>query len=394
MALKKHKISRVITRLNVGGPGKHVAWLSHELDKKGWDNELLFGPIEHNEDDMEYMCERYAVKRKLISNMLRDISLLDDFKSIINIYSAYRKFNPDIIHTHTAKGGMSGRVAAIFYKIIVNKKVKVVHTFHGHSFHGYFSKVKTKLFLIIERFLAKTITDAIITITKQQQNEILGKYKVGFKKQHHIIRLGIDLSFAQNLDNTSFRKDYNIPIEAKVFGIIGRIAPIKNHRLFIESIIHFNKNYNYQNIFFVIIGDGDKEDVEELKRFTLINNLNNLIFSGNQEVSEYFYGALDFLVLTSKNEGTPVSILESYACKIPVIATSVGGVPDLVGNNERGVLVSQNKRELAEKYNYILNKNMDKEKENAVTFVQKNYSVRSLALNVENLYLNLLGQTK
>jgi glycosyltransferase involved in cell wall biosynthesis len=289
---------------------------------------------------------------------------------------------------------MIGRVAAFFYKWMHRRTVKIVHTFHGHSFHGYFSKSKSKLFLTIERVLAKLITDAIITISEKQQEEILGKYKVGKKSQHHMISLGVDLSFADNLDRHSFRKDYNIPETAKLFGIIGRMAPIKNHHLFIESIAYFNGQYDYEDVYFVIVGDGDASDVAELKKLADDKKLNNLVFSGNQDEPTYFYGALDYLALTSKNEGTPVSILESFACKIPIVATAVGGVPDLIGENVRGILAEQKSSDLAEKYDYVLKNDMAEQKENAVTFVQKNYSVDNLSNNIESLYLYLLGQTK
>jgi len=381
------KIVRIITRLNVGGPSKHVSWLSNGLNKKGWKNVIVCGKVEKYENDMSEFVEQFNLKKIEIDSLKRSISFKDDLKSIFEIYKILKIEKPLIVHTHMAKAGLVGRLAVKLYNLTHKNKIKTIHTFHGHTFHGYFSPFKEKLFLNIERFLAKYATDKIITISKQQQQEILNVYKVGTKEKHEIINLGIDTSFANELDKKTFRKDFNIPVDAKVFGIVGRIAEIKNHKLFIDSVKEFNK-FGNKNIYFVIIGDGDKEYVNELKKYS--KGVDNIIFTGNQMNPKYFYGALDFLVLTSKNEGTPVSILEAFACKIPVISTAVGGVLDLIGKNERGLLVKQEAKDLAQKYKYALKNNLEGIKIKANEFVEKNYSIENLVNKIDKLYKELI----
>lgn len=382
-----NKVLRIITRLNVGGPSKHVSWLSNGLNQKGWKHTIVCGRVEENEDDMSDFFNKFDLEKIEVSSLKRSISPKDDLKSIIEIYKILKKEKPLIVHTHMSKAALVGRVAVKLYNLTHKQKIKTVHTFHGHTFRGYFSPAKEKLFLNIEKFLAKYATNKIITISKQQQNEILDIYRVGSRGQHEIINLGIDTIFANELDKKSFREDFDIPLKAKVFGIVGRIAEVKNHKLFIDSVKEFNK-FGFNNIYFVIIGDGDKDYVNELKRYA--KEIDNLIFAGNQMDPRYFYGALDFLVLTSKNEGTPVSILEAFACKIPVVSTAVGGVIDLIGKNERGIIAKEDCKDLAKKYKYALINNLEDIVTNAKEFVEKNYSIENLVDKIDKLYRQLI----
>lgn len=389
---RKETIVRVITRLNVGGPSKHVAWLSTLLNERNWKNILLHGSIDNNENDLSILSKN--IHSLFIPGMKRNISPIMDFESIWSTYKILKQHRPAIVHTHTAKAGMIGRVGALMYRILNNRKVKIVHTFHGHSFHGYFSKWKHKLFVWIERILARYATDAIVTISKQQQIEILNIYKVGTKEKHIIVPLGIDTSFVQKLDKISMKRDFNIPDGSKVFGIVGRIAPIKNHRLFISSIIEFNKICNDSNCSFLVIGDGDQTDLLDLKQYATDNKIDNLHFTGNLIDPAYFYGALDYLVLTSKNEGTPVSILEAFAAEIPVISTPAGGVVDLMGESERGIIAKPTSIDLANKYQYALTHDLTDTINKAKQYVYQNHSLEVLTDNIENIYSTLLGQTK
>jgi len=385
-----NKIIRIITRLNVGGPSKHVSWLSSGLNQKGWHNILVSGKVEADENDMSEFLDAFKIEHIESQNIKRSISLKSDYKSIIEIYQLLKKEKPKIVHTHMSKAALLGRVAVMFYNLLNTDKIKTVHTFHGHTFRGYFSPLKEKLFLNIERFLARFATDKIITISKQQQEEILNRFRVGKEEQHIQINLGIDTSFTSQLDKRSFRKDVNIPEDAQVFGIVGRIADIKNHELFIDSVKYFNKKYIYSNIYFLIIGDGEKVFVENLKKSSM--DVKNIIFAGNQSNPSYFYGALDYLVLTSKNEGTPVSILEAFAAEIPVISTAVGGVVDIIGNDERGYLIDASEEELAKAYDNILKVDSHTKVKEAKSFVENNYSIKSLVNNIDKLYKKLIGE--
>lgn len=384
------KVLRVITRLNVGGPTKHVSWLSSGLEQAGWSNLLVCGVVEDGEDDMAEFAFAHGLEVKYLKSLKRSIDFSNDLLAIKELYKLLCEFKPSIVHTHMSKAGMVGRAAVMYYNLLHRKKIKAVHTFHGHTFHGYFSPAKEMFFLWIERFLARFGTDAIITISPQQQAEILGTYKVGSKSQHRQINLGIDTSFANCLDKVGLRNTLRIPNESKVFGIVGRIAEIKNHRLFIDSAREFRAQHPNEDVWFVIIGDGDKPYVDELKKYA--EGVPNLIFAGNITNPNRFYGALDFLVLTSNNEGTPVSILEAFACNIPVVSTCVGGVIDLIGQNERGLLVKSNPSMIAKTYAQMLRDDHSAATSRAKEFVDENYSVEGLVGKITKLYNELIGK--
>ncbi|MCO4783754.1 MAG: glycosyltransferase [Candidatus Cloacimonetes bacterium] len=382
-------VVRIIARLNVGGPAKHVAWLSSGLQKKSWTHKLLHGVIDGDEDDLSTFSKNLSVDCVQIDSLEKNISF-KDIKAFIDIFLLLLKHSPKVLHTHTSKAGFLGRAAGLVLNVLRPwSKMKIVHTFHGHTFHGYFSLSKERLFLNIEKFLAKFASHAIVTISKQQQQEIRDQFKVGHPSKHHLISLGIDTDFANRLDKTALKQRLNIPDDSKVFGIVGRIAPIKNHRLFIESVAEFHK-INDQNISFVIVGGCSDQDMALLKDYSQSLGVNSIIFAGNVKTPEEIYGALDYLVLTSKNEGTPVSILEAFASKIPVASTSVGGVIDIVGsNNDRGLLCDQNAKELASLYHHLLTEDNSTRVDKAHQFVHENYSIDNLVNKMDDLYKSL-----
>ncbi len=382
------KVLRIITRLNVGGPTKHVAWLTAGLAQKNWVNVLITGNVEADEDNMEDFVTRHGVEVRYLPSLKRSISPREDVAAVMAIYNLLCDSRPDIVHTHMSKAGLVGRTAVLLYNLSHRHKIKTVHTFHGHTFHGYFSPSKEKLFLWIERTLARFATDVIIAISPQQKSELLDVYKVGHYSQYRQINLGIDTSFVSRIDRSSLRKKLQISPESKVFGIVGRIAEIKNHRLFIDSVRSFFKRHPGKDVCFLIVGDGDRAFVDELKRYA--EGLDRLYFAGNVTDPACFYGALDYLVLTSKNEGTPVSILEAFACGIPVLATRVGGVVDLVGQNERGRLISAEADEIADDFAALLQNDVTESVNRAKEHVYRNYSVDELVNKIHSLYNQLI----
>lgn len=390
------EVLRIIARLNVGGPAKHVYWLSNGLTELGWKHSLLYGQVEVNEDELNLFESDTPVHLIELPVMSRSIHPVKDIKTIFFILR-FLKQHPQIsiCHTHTSKAGFVGRIAVFLHNVFKdNQTVKVLHTFHGHTFHGYFTGLKQTLFLFIERFLAAFCTDIIITISQKQQDEIAGKYRVGQRHKHRIVPLGLDFSFAGKLDRTTLRKQFHISPEAKVFAIVGRVAPIKDHLLFIESIGVFQEKNPDSNIWFCIIGDGDPELMQKCREKVSESGLKNTIFTGNQDNSAEIYGLPDFLILTSINEGTPVSILEAFAARIPVISAAVGGVPDIIGNNERGWLVTERKpEEFARCYEEALTKDWTETVETAAKYVQKKHSLTNLIKNTENLYINILKKS-
>ncbi|MBB6459851.1 glycosyltransferase [Flammeovirga kamogawensis] len=335
---KKIKILRIIARLNVGGPAIHTILLSEKINNDKYSTKLVAGPVPSNEGDMSYLADEKDVTVSYLNNLQRELSPKDDLKALSELLSIIKKFQPDIIHTHTAKAGFIGRGAAILYNSFRKNKIKTIHTFHGHVFHGYFSPLKTKLFLNIERTLAK-YTDTIITITDRQQEEIL-KLGIGQKKQHRMIPLGLDLERFYINNNTSFlHTQYSIPPEKKLIGIVARFTQIKNLKMFIRvANIMYQKD---QNLHFFMIGDG--EDREMLEAYTNETKASLYItFTGFLKNLPDIYSSLDLVLLTSNNEGSPVSIIEAMTSGTSVVSTSVGGVPDLFTNYGKNYLVNPN----------------------------------------------------
>jgi len=353
------KIVRIIARLNVGGPARHVVWLNHALQDDEFDSVLLAGAVPDGEEDMGYFADKYGVNPIFIKEMSRELSL----KDIVSLWKVYRSFlveKPDIIHTHTAKAGTIGRTAGFFYRWITPKtligkprKVKIIHTFHGHIFHSYYGNLKTKIFLLIEKCLARFVTDKIIVISDQQKKEIHQDFRVGKNEQFEVIPLGIDLVPFSNSDvkKENFRKEIGIKDDEILIGIVGRLTEVKNHEFFLKVVKTYKdqENLDFPNLRFVVIGDGHlKKDLENKAAEFKVED--KVQFLGSRVDPDVFYAGLDIVALTSLNEGTPLTLIEAMASEKPVISTNVGGVVDLLGEvsenrngfalRDRGISVS------------------------------------------------------
>ena len=384
---EQKKIVRIITRMNVGGPAKHVSWVSSSMFEYGWDTVLISGFVESDEDDLSSFLPK-SVPLIYLPQLRRSLNPLNDFKAFLKIFTELVRHQPDVVHTHTSKAGLLGRLAAFIYRLVFWREVIIIHTFHGHTFHSYFGPIKTALFLFLERFLARICTDKIVTISRQQSDEILHKFKVGKSIQHQIIPLGINTGFAENLDKQKLRNKFHIPEKHRVIGIVGRIAAVKNHDSFLQVCTLLKEEVF--DLSYIVIGGGSSDEMERLKSRSEDLGLNNIHFAGNVDVPNWIYGCLDILLLTSKNEGTPVSILEAFACRIPVVSTMAGGTVDLIGKaEERGHLVEQGPfqdRNLADKVKLVLNDPDPIKVESAYNYVISNYSISRLTEDLDKLY--------
>jgi len=335
------KIVRIIARLNVGGPAKHVVWLTAGLRRPAFESLLVTGSVPPGEEDMAYFAADMNVTPIFLPEMTREISL----KDLVTIWKLFRLFTrecPDIVHTHTAKAGTVGRVAGILYRWSTPaafagrpRPCRFIHTYHGHIFHSYYGPVKTRFFLLVEKILARVITDRIVVVSEQQRREIQEVFGVGTPKQFSVIPLGIDTTaFAEWKDRgASFRDEIGATARDVVVGIVGRLTDIKNHKLFLEAIATLKElsPQSERPVRFVIIGDGASRRLLETKSNSLGLD-KDVVFAGNRKDPENFYPALDIVALTSKNEGTPLTLIEAMANARAVIATAVGGVIDLLGD--------------------------------------------------------------
>jgi glycosyltransferase involved in cell wall biosynthesis len=334
------KIVRIIARLNVGGPARHVVWLSAGLRNAETETLLVAGTVPSGEEDMGYFADQFGVKPLLIPEMSREVSLKDAL-IIWKLYRLFLRERPDIVHTHTAKAGTVGRIAGYLYRWTTPaallgrpRQCRFVHTYHGHIFHSYYGPLKTRLFLFIEKCLARLITDRIIVVSEQQRREIHETFGVGRTSQFVVVPLGLDTGyFAHSKDRGRlFREEIGVKADDVLVGIVGRLTEIKNHQLFLRALKNFQDAWQATQpaVRFVVIGDGNLRGQLEAEAKFL--RLDGLVFAGSRKDPENFYPALDVVALTSRNEGTPLTLIEAMANGRPVIATAVGGVVDLLGD--------------------------------------------------------------
>lgn len=408
------KVFRIIARLNVGGPARHVVWLTKALQNEEFRSVLAAGTVPPGEEDMGWFAEANGVKPVFIEEMSRELSARDAI-SLLKVWREIKRTRPDIIHTHTAKAGTVGRLAGFLYRWLTWKTligrprpVKIVHTFHGHVFHSYYGRLKTKIFLAIEKLLARFATNRIIVITDQQLNEINGDFGVGSRKQFRVIPLGIDLDIYEGAEKNRqiLRDELGVGDGDILVGFVGRLTEIKNIGLLLRAAQLDDPNAGSPGLKFVIIGDGHLRESLE-KEAAALGVSGKVHFLGNRDDAEVFYPALDIVALTSHNEGTPLSLIEAMACGRPVISTAVGGVIDLLGEAgevrenykicERGVSVTPGSAEgLHNGLVYLAKTPQIREKLAAEgrTFAWKRYNKERLVNDIKNLYRELVPEGK
>jgi glycosyltransferase involved in cell wall biosynthesis len=331
------KILRIINRLNLGGPSYNAAYLSKYLAPE-FETLLVSGMKDDSEESSEFIVKNLDLHPVYLPEMYRELNPFRDYKSYYKLRKIIEEYKPDIVHTHAAKAGAVGRLAAIHSGVPV-----ILHTFHGHVFHSYFNAAKTRLFLEIERYLAKRTTK-IIALSESQRNELSDTYKIAHREKFAIIPLGFDLDrFAkdQELKRKKFRTQYNVLADEIAIGITGRLVPIKNHTLFLKAIKIVSQK-SQKKIRAFIIGDGEERERIEQQAKELGLKFKEpgsiLTFTGWVKDVDVSNAGLDIVALTSNNEGTPVSLIEAQASGKPIVATRIGGIQDIVRENETAFL--------------------------------------------------------
>ncbi len=317
----KRKILRVIARLNIGGPAHHVVLLSNALNDERWESLLVVGKPAPSEGDASYLLGERPCRTVTVPELQRSLNPFKDMAACWKLLRILLKERPDILHTHTAKAGTLGRCAGIAYRLITGRSLKTVHTFHGHVLQGYFHPMATRFFLGVERWLARR-TDRLITVSHAVREELLG-FRIGEPSTIRVIRLGLDLRPLLGLKEAVRENPIRI-------GFVGRLVPIKNPGLFLESIRRLRNADSLPSIDVMIAGDGElRTSLEEASRSLGLKDI--IRFAGWERDLPSLYSSLDIVCLTSRNEGTPVSLIEALAAARPVIATDVGGVRELLG---------------------------------------------------------------
>ena len=387
IASRKIKIVRIIARLNIGGPSIHTILLSGGLDKDDFETHLLAGTPGDAEGDMSYFAKEKGVSVEYIPELKREIGF-SDIRAFFKILRIIKKVKPDIVHTHTAKAGALGRLAAVFAGVPIR-----VHTFHGHVLEGYFNPVKAKIFIFIERCLAN-FTDRIIVVSESVRDEIVNRFKLTSEDKCVVIRLGLDLEKFLDSEGRAghFRKNIGVEDDTIVVGIVGRLVSIKNHRMFFDAAKKIIDGSMGLKIKFLVIGDGELKT--ELKKYAAkLGIREHVVFTGWVKDTANAYKDIDIVVSTSLNEGTPVSLIEALASGKPVVATDVGGVRDVVRNGDDGFLVgSKDVDGLASRISELIGDQQKRlrfgasGKEN----VRKKYSRDRLIDDIETLYKSCL----
>ncbi|MBU4286774.1 MAG: glycosyltransferase, partial [Proteobacteria bacterium] len=329
---RKIKIVQIMARLNIGGAAIQAILLTQGLDPNQFQSVLVTGKVSASEGDMIYLADTYGVKPIIISNLQRDIGILNDVKAFLCVLRILNREKPDIVHTHTAKAGTIGRIATFIHNLVNRDRIRVVHTFHGHVFHGYFSNIMSTMVIFTERILSK-ITDIIIATSESQKKELVCNYRIAQASKVRVVKLGVDLEpfLLSTQEKTAIAKKITCP--ALRIGIVGRLVPIKNHKMFLDSAKIFLEQNPSIKAAFIIIGDGElkQELIDYCHRLGLSDHVQ---FCGWKKEFSEIYTNLDIVALTSNNEGTAIALIEAMACSVPVIATNVGGVRDLVGNSQ------------------------------------------------------------
>ncbi|MGE5520134.1 MAG: glycosyltransferase, partial [Candidatus Dadabacteria bacterium] len=310
-------------------------------------------------------------------------------------------FKPDIVHTHAAKSGALGRLAASNHQVPA-----IVHTYHGHVFHSYFNSFSTKFFVKTERFLGRK-THAIIAISEAQKKELAYEFRIAPPHKFRVIPLGFNLDkfqTDQEIKRKQFRTEFNIAEDEIIIGIIGRLVPVKNHILFIKALAHVLQNTKKKVKAFIVGGGETRPSLEEAASqagipFSTekdISFFTPLVFTSWRSDIDVINAGLDIVALTSFNEGTPVSLIEAQAANKPIVSTRVGGISDIVHENETALLADVNDQALFSDHllrlvqdddlRYQLGKNSSK-------YVMERFSYQRLVTDTAALYNELLSET-
>ncbi len=385
------KVLRIINRFNLGGPIYNVSYLSAYLAPE-YETLLIGGKEEPGETSALFIPESMGLKPLLIKSMRRSINPLSDYKAYKEIKKIIKTFKPDIVHTHASKAGTLGRLAAFSCKVPV-----VVHTFHGHVFHNYFSGISTGFFKRVERFLAKK-SSAVITISNLQKKELVEIHKVCSDKNTFVIPLGFDLKrFQDGYDEKRnfFREKHNIPNDVIVLGIIGRLTAIKNHFLFIDSVIETVLK-SEKNIRAFIIGDGElRKELESYSENLLQkNSVQKQVFTfyGWEKQVENVLPGLDIVCLTSLNEGTPVSLIEAQAAGKFIVTTNAGGIKDIL-HPACGIIAETKQEFISALIHTVSNyENATRRSKEGIDFVMTKFSYIRMVNETKMLYEKLLAK--
>ncbi|MFN0153785.1 MAG: glycosyltransferase family 4 protein [Gaiella sp.] len=330
------RVVRVIARLNVGGPALHVSYLSSGLAERGYETTLVAGEVARGEESMEFVADRQGIEIVRVAGLSRELSPIRDLVAAVRLARVIRDVRPHIVHTHTAKAGAVGRLAARLASIGPGRRIVVVHTFHGHVLRGYFGSLGTRIFRTIETVLAR-LSDRLIAVSPEVRDELVA-LGVAPASKFEVVRLGIDLEprVRTTQDPAEIRRRVGIPTERFVVGWFGRMTGVKRTTDLLDVLTSLRERG--VDALLLLVGDGtDRAELEQLAHKRGVAR--SCLFLGYQDDVAPWYAICDAFLLTSANEGTPVVLIEALAAGVPAVATKVGGVRDVVDDGISGYVV-------------------------------------------------------
>ena len=388
-------VVRIITRLNIGGPSIQATRLTSALASHGFSTTLIHGRLGEGEGDMSYLIAPGA-RAIYLESLRRPLSPLADLRALLALYGELKRARPAIVHTHMAKAGLLGRVAAAAYNATrgTAPRARVIHTYHGHVLEGYFSPLMTRLFITFERTLAR-LSDVIVAISPAIERELRDGFRIGRAAQYRVVPLGFDLSEFAAVDDTAraaARQRLDVAPDAEVVSTVGRLTAIKQYRLFLDAVAAAARSR--PRLLALVAGDGElRADLEGHARELGIAG--RVRFLGWRRDLATIYGATDVFMLTSRNEGTPVALIEAMASGVPGVSTDVGGVKDVIAAADAGARVPDGDAAglAAHLVRYLADPSLRQDTgRRARVSVLERYSLDRLVRDINALYRDLLAR--
>ena len=377
---KKIKLLHVITHLPIGGAQDNTLYTVELLNKDKYDISLscnLNGELVSRAKKVKHL------KLYDVPNLRREVSIINDIRAFLYLYKLIKKENFTIIHTHSSKAGFLGRIAAM-----LNKTPIVIHTIHGFAFHDYMNSFKKNIFIYLEKLSAKW-THGLVTVSNLNKKKVVDLGIAPIEKLKNIYS-GIDLTLFINEKNDQFRKELNLDSNHLLLGSVGRLSNQKDPITMIEAFLIVSKNF--PNAHLTLVGDGELRD-EILIKIDQLQLNGRVHLTGNKNDPWKIYHSLDLFIMSSIYEGLGRSITEALSCGVPVVCTSVEGVPEIVRDNETGILVPpKDPSALATGIIKSLNDmdNARKMAEEGRKFVNENFDVKKMVDDIDTLYDTLL----
>ena len=384
----KVKVLQIVTRLCIGGVAPYVVSLLRGLDAAYYQQELICGLEGPGEGSLRPDIEAQGHSPIVVPQLIGNTSLnCSDALAFAQILRLLRRMRPIIVHTHTTKAGLLGRLGARLIGVPI-----VVHTFHGLILKDHYGAAKTRMLRAVERYLGK-LSDRLIAISEDNQKDLL-RYRVAAAEKIELIPLGFELDrfISGNVQRGVLHRELNLDPAIKLIGIVGRIAPIKNHRLFLDAAVLLFARQATAHA--VVIGDGDlRPEVESYAR--QLGIADRVSFLGWRHDLPEVYAGLDVVVISSNNEGTPLSAIEAMAAGRPVVATKVGGLPDVISDSKTGYLVEpKNPEQLAFAIERVLQGGgtISDLVHNARGAVKDRFNIKRFSSDMNLLYQRLLAE--